>query len=82
MDGTAKVDKDADLVITPAILGGRGSFNGNTSDYRYFPDGMNPQQAYDLYKKGFGGNWLSSLLNMQVTVSVSKNGKVEKEYTF
>ena len=82
MDGPAKVDKDADLEITPSILTGKGAFNGNTSDYRYFPDAMNPQQAYDLYKKGFGGNWLSSLLNMQVTVSVSKNGKVEKEYTF
>ena len=82
MDGTAKVDKDADMFITPGIEAGKGSFKGWTSNYQFFSSAMNPQQAYDLYKKGFGGNWLTSLLNMQVTVSISKNGKVEKEYTF
>lgn len=82
MDGTAKVDKDADMYITPGPQAGKGSFNGYTSNYQFFPSAMNPQQAYDLYKKGFGGNWLTNLLNMQVTVSISKNGKLEKEYTF
>lgn len=82
MDGTAKVDKDANLYITSPIDASKGSFKGWTSNYQFFPGAINPQQAYDLYKKGFGGNWLTSLLNMQVTVSISKNGKVQQEYSF
>ena len=82
MDGVAKVDKDADMYITPGIQAGKGSFKGWTSNYNFFPNSVNPQQAYDFYKKGFGGNWLSNLLNMEVKVTFSKNGQVEKEYSF
>lgn len=82
MDGVAKVDKDADMYITPGIITGKGSFKGWTSNYQFFPNSTNPQQAYDFYKKGFGGNWLSNLLNMEVKVTFSKNGQVEKEFSF
>lgn len=82
MDGPPKVDKTADVYISPGVQQGKGSFKGWTSDFQYFGDSLNPQQVFDIYKKGFGGNWLSSLLNLEVKVSLSKNGKVEKEYTF
>lgn len=81
MDGIAKVDKDSDMFVTPGIQTGKGSFQGYTSNYTFIPRSINPQEAYDLYKKGFGGNWLTNLLNMQVTVTLSKNGQVQKEYT-
>jgi hypothetical protein len=82
MANLAKVDKSADMKITPVIDAGTGSFKGWTSNYQFISDSINPQQAYDIYKKGFGQNWLSSLLNVDVTVSVSKNGKVTKEVSF
>ena len=82
MDGIAKVDKDLDMFITPGIEQGKGSFQGYTSNYQFIPRSINPQEAYEIYKKGFGGNWLTNLMNMQVTVTLSKNGQVQKEYTF
>ena len=82
MDGIAKVDKDSDMFITPGIEQGKGSFQGYTSNYQFIPRSINPQEACEIYKKGFGGNWLTNLMNMQVTVTLSKNGQVQKEYTF
>ena len=86
MDGIAKVNKAADVVITPPIQiaenEASGSFSGATANYQYFPTSLNPQQVYEIYKKGFGGNWLTNLLNMEVKVTFSKNGQVQKEYKF
>tara|TARA_Y100000816_G_C26106174_1_gene587983 strand:+ start:2119 stop:2916 length:798 start_codon:yes stop_codon:yes gene_type:complete len=87
MDGPPDVDKSADVQITPGLAGADGksavpAFDGYTANYHYFGQPVNPQQAYDLYKKGFGKSWLQSLLNTQVSVIISKNGTVQKEYTF
>jgi len=82
MDGIPKVDKTADMYITPSLEANKGSFKGWTSSFQYFQTAMNPQQAYDIYAKGFGGgSWLSSLLSTEVKVTFSKNGKVDSEFT-
>jgi len=81
IDGIPKVNKSADMYITPSLEEGKGSFKGWTTDFKYFDTALNPQQAYDTYAKGFGGNWLSSLLSTDVKISFSQNGKVESEYT-
>ena len=81
MDGIPKVDKDADMYITPSLEASKGSFKGWTSSFRYYHVAMNPQQAYDIYAKGFGGSWLSSLLSTEMKITFSKNGKVESEYS-
>ena len=81
MDGIPKVDKDADMYITPSLEENKGSFKGWTTSFQYFHVAINPQQAYDIYAKGFGGSWLSSLLSTEVKVTFSKNGKVESEYS-
>ncbi len=80
LDGIPRVDADADMFITPS-LDGKGSFKGWTTDFKYFQTAVNPQQAYDIYKAGFGGSWLSGLLSTEVKVTFSKNGKVEQSYT-
>jgi hypothetical protein len=82
MDGIPKVDKDANMYITPSLEENKGSFKGWTSNFQYFQTAMNPQQAYDIYTAGFGGaGWLSSLLSTEVKVTFSKNGKTESEYS-
>jgi len=82
MDGIPKVDKDANMYITPSLEENKGSFKGWTSNFQYFQTAMNPQQAYDIYTGGFGGaGWLSSLLSTEVKVTFSKNGKVDSEYS-
>jgi hypothetical protein len=82
MDGIPKVDKTADMYITPSLKENKGSFKGWTSSFQYFQTSMNPQQAYDIYTNGFGGaGWLSGLLSTEVKVTFSKNGKVDSEYS-
>ena len=44
-----KVIAEADLKITP-----NGGFSGWTSQSQYFDTALNPQQAYNIYKGGFG----------------------------
>ena len=29
--------------------------DGFTSNFKYLPNEINPQQAYDIYKEGYGG---------------------------
>lgn len=88
MASTAKVDKMAPVMITPQLGTGSttgtkyASYDGYSANFQYFAQPLNPQQVYDIYRKGFGGNWLSNLLNMQVKVTFSKNGKSVYETQF
>lgn len=58
LPGIAKVDTSKDVFITPV-----GGFSGYTSNFQFFPNATNPQEAYNIYKKGFGGSALGNLFN-------------------
>ena len=58
LPGIAKVDTSKDVFITPL-----GGFSGYTSNFQFFPNATNPQEAYNIYKKGFGGSALGNLFN-------------------
>ena len=58
LPGVAKVNPDANIVVTP-----NGGFQGWTSNFEYWDDASNPQQAYNIYKSGFGGSLLGDLFN-------------------
>jgi hypothetical protein len=57
MPGVAVVDSNASLYVTPS-----GGFSGWTSRLQYFPDSSNPQKAYDIYRKGYGGSMFGNIL--------------------
>jgi hypothetical protein len=57
MPGVAVVDSNASLYVTPS-----GGFSGWTSRFQYFPDSSNPQKAYDIYRKGYGGSMFGNIL--------------------
>lgn len=46
------------IEITP-----NGGFSGNTASFRYIGDATNPEEAYNIYKKGANSSILVSLLN-------------------
>lgn len=46
------------LFLTPS-----NGFSGETANFRFFPDSLNPQESWNVYKSGFGAGILSSLLN-------------------
>lgn len=50
----SKINNNDNIFITPG-----GGFEGWTSKIQYWPSPMNPQQAYDIYKQGFGGGGMN-----------------------
>lgn len=58
LPGVAKVDPDSDITVTPF-----GGFHGFTGNFKYWSNALNPQEAYNIYREGFGGSILGNLLN-------------------
>jgi hypothetical protein len=54
----AKVNPDTNILVTPA-----GGFNGWTTNFQYWSAASNPQEAYNIYKGGFGGSALGNIFN-------------------
>jgi len=58
LPGVAKIDKSANIIVTP-----NGGFSGFTTNFEYWNNSTNPQEAYNIYKDGFGGSILGNLFN-------------------
>ena len=58
LPGMPKMDPNAILNLTP-----RGGFSGYTSRFNYWNDTINPQEAWNVYKNGPGGNLFSNFFN-------------------
>ena len=58
LPGVAKVSAASDIVLSP-----NGGFNGWTSKVQYWANSTNPQEAWNIYKSGYGGSALGNLLN-------------------
>lgn len=52
-----KIDTTSNLLLTP-----NGGFSGYTTNFKYWSDTINPQQAWNIYKSGPGGNIFSNFL--------------------
>jgi hypothetical protein len=50
LPGVAKVANNAPVFVTPL-----GGFSGYTANIHYYGDALNPQQAYNIYRSGYGG---------------------------
>lgn len=51
------IDATSNLLLTP-----NGGFSGYTTNFKYWADTINPQQAWNIYKSGPGGNIFSNFL--------------------
>ena len=77
LPGIAKINNSSNVYLTP-----RGGFSGWTSKFQYFPNATDPQTAWNIYQKGYGGSWLSNLFsNYQVQVSFLQNGTTTSTLT-
>ena len=56
LPGVAKPFPDSNINITPD-----GGFSGWTSNLQYWSNPLNPQEAYNVYKDGYGGSGLGSI---------------------
>jgi hypothetical protein len=58
LPGVPKVSSNLPVIITP-----NGGFSGWTAAFQYWNDSTNPQDAWNIYKKGYGENMLSSIMS-------------------
>lgn len=58
LPGISKISQSSQVTITP-----NGGFSGWTSNFQYWSNASNPQQAYDIYKNGYGGSALGNFFN-------------------
>ena len=78
LPGLADVSSNKPITIT-----GDKGFQGFTSKFRYYTTPTNPQQAWNIYKEGFGGSMFGSLLNRyRIKVSFLDNNKPTGSYEF
>jgi hypothetical protein len=76
MPSVPKVNNAANINVTS-----KGGFSGWTSDFTYWSNASNPQQAYNIYKTGFGGSILGNALNKyRVQVSMLKDNEVQGSF--
>jgi hypothetical protein len=65
LPGVAKIDSNASVYITPM-----GGFSGWTANFQYWSDASDPQQVWNVYKKGYGGSLLGNLFG-KYTIKLS-----------
>ena len=75
LPGVASVNSNANIYVTPA-----GGFDGWTSKLQYYPNSLNPQQAWNIYSKGYSSG-MSMLNSYQVQVSLVENGTTQSSVT-
>ena len=70
LPGVANVNNNSNIFVTP-----NGGFEGWTSRLQYYPNSLNPQDAWNIYVKGYGGNWFSNLFGgYQLKIAVIQDG--------
>jgi len=78
LPGVPKMNPDADIVITP-----EGGFSGWTAATVYKPNSINPQEAWNIYSRGYGGSFLSNILNKyRVRVSLLEDNMARGSFDF
>lgn len=75
LPGVASVNNNSDIYVTPS-----GGFDGWTSKLQYYPSSLNPQEAWNIYTKGYS-DWSSMFQSYQVQVSLVQNGTTQSSVT-
>ena len=75
LPGVASVNNNANIYVTPA-----GGFDGWTSKFQYYPNSLNPQDAWNIYTQGYG-SWSSMLSAYQLQIALVENGQTQSSVT-
>jgi hypothetical protein len=73
MTGVSKVAGSSPVRITP-----NGGFSGYTSNIEFFAKSTNPQDAWNIYKRGHGGS--NAFSKYKIKVAVLENNKETASY--
>lgn len=75
LPGVAKIANNAPVYVTPL-----GGFSGYTSNIHYYGDAVNPQEAYNIYRAGYGGTGIGGF-PYEVQISYLKDGEEQGSFT-
>lgn len=76
LPGVAAVNNNSDVYVTPL-----GGFDGWTAKLQYYPNSLNPQEAWNIYSQGYS-NWYDSMFNSyQVQIALVENGNTQSSIT-
>jgi len=75
LPGVASVNSNSNVYVTPS-----GGFDGWTAKFQYYPNSLNPQQAWNIYTQGYS-NWLSMFNSYQIQLSLVENGTTQNTIT-
>ncbi len=75
LPGIASINNNADVFVTP-----KGGFEGWTAKLKYYPNSLNPQDAWNIYTQGYS-SWASMFNSYQIQVSLVENGKTQNSIT-
>ena len=71
LPGVPTINNSADILVSPY-----GGFSGWTTTFKYWANASNPQEAYNIYKDGFGGSILGNTVNKyRAKFSIVQNNK-------
>jgi hypothetical protein len=77
LPGVAKIANNAPVFITPL-----GGFSGYTANIHYYGDALNPQQAYNIYRRGYGGGGIGiGEFPYEIQISYLKDGEEQGSLT-
>jgi hypothetical protein len=77
LPGVPLISPNAPVYVTPD-----GGFSGWTSNFQYWANSIGPNDAWHIYKKGYGGSWLSNIFGRySVKVSVMEGDTEESSFT-
>jgi len=76
LPGVAAVNNNSDVYVTPS-----GGFDGWTSKFQYYPNPLNPQQAWNIYSSGYSSSWFNMSQTYQIQVSLIENGTTQNTVT-
>jgi hypothetical protein len=77
LPGVAKIDATSNVYVTP-----NGGFSGWTSTFQYWANSCDPQKAWNIYKKGYGGSMLGNFGKYSVKVSLMEGPSEEASVEF
>ena len=77
LQGIPYIDNTLPVYVTPL-----DGFDGSTAKFAYYPNSLNPEQAWNIYEEGYSGGILSNLTGAyQLNISVLQNGTEEASLT-
>jgi len=75
LPGVANINNNADVLVTP-----NGGFEGWTSKLQYYPNSINPQEAWNIYTQGYS-SWSGMFSAYQIKLSLVENGNTQSSIT-